>query len=35
MADTGSRPHMKYSEQAHLLLGIAPVLLSDGKEEGR
>jgi len=35
MTDTGSRLHMKYPEQAHLLLVIAPVLLSDGKEEGR
>ena len=35
MTDAGSRLHMKYPEQAHLLLGIAPVLLSDGKEEGR
>ena len=35
MTDASSRLHMKYPEQAHLLLGIAPVLLSDGKEEGR
>ena len=35
MSGAGSRLHMKYPEQAWLLLGIASVFLSNGKEEER
>ena len=32
--DIASHLHMKYPEQGRLCMGVTPVLLMDGKEEG-